>query len=241
MPALRQHTSGRKSHDTGTYNSDAHRLTLVTGIRESPEFVRDLGCCEDDWVADVFVRAARLSDVPKITVIQERCWRSAPGMPVDAPPPASSESVRAWERAVLAPPSPRHQVFVALDATEPVGLSAVAPTTDPDLDPTTASELLVFAVDPKHRRHGHGSRLLTATMESLTTSGVITATVWVNAVDDQSRQFLVSAGWAADGAHRSLALDDESPVETQLRQVRMGTDLSNTDRADSDLVVNPRG
>ncbi|MEO8329877.1 MAG: GNAT family N-acetyltransferase, partial [Candidatus Nanopelagicales bacterium] len=97
---------------------------------------------------------------------------------------------------------------------------------DPDLDPQVTSELIVFGVDPSHRRHGHGSRLLTATAESLASSNIGVATVWLNSSDDASRKFLESAGWGADGAHRRLARDEQDPAELQLRQIRMGTDLS---------------
>jgi GNAT superfamily N-acetyltransferase len=179
-------------------------------------------------VADRFVRLARLGDVPSLTQVQQRCWVDAPGMPQGTPTPNPAESERAWERAILAPPSPRHQVWVALEGNEIVGLAALAPASDPDLDAQSDSELIVLAVDPAHRRHGHASRLLSATMQSLTDSAGRTATSWINASDDASRRFLETAGWGADGAHRTLTIDDGSADAgtAPLRQIRLGTDLS---------------
>jgi len=186
-------------------------------------------------VADRFVRMARLGDVPSLTRVQQRCWVDAPGMPQGAPTPNAAESERAWERAILAPPSPRHRVWVALDRDEIVGLAALAPASDPDLDAQTDSELIVLAVDPAHRRHGHASRLLSATMQSLTDGEEQTATSWVNASDDASRRFLETAGWGVDGAHRSLTIDDDTmdAGTAPLRQIRMGTDLSLPEPADT--------
>ena len=186
-------------------------------------------------MADRFVRLARLGDVPSLTQVQQRCWADAPGMPPGTPTPNPAESERAWERAILAPPSPRHQVWVAIEGDEIVGLAALAPATDPDLDAQTDSELIVLAVDPDHRRQGHASRLLSASMQSLTDSEGRTATSWVNASDDASRRFLETAGWGVDGAHRSLTIDDDGVVAgaAPLRQVRMGTDLSLPEPADT--------
>ena len=44
-----------------------------------------------------------------------------------------------------------------------VGAGAIAPATDPEfLTDEAQANWCLFAVDPKHRRRGHGSRLLTA-------------------------------------------------------------------------------
>ncbi len=186
-------------------------------------------------MADRFVRVARLGDVPSITQVQHRCWVDAPGMPQGTPTPDQAESERAWERGILAPPTPRHQVWVAVEGNEIVGLAGLAPASDPDLDGESDSELIVLAVDPGHRRQGHASRLLAATMQSLTDGGGETATCWVNASDDASRRFLETAGWGADGAHRTLSRSEDL-VEgdaAPLRQIRMGTDLSLPEPADT--------
>jgi hypothetical protein len=46
---------------------------------------------------------------------------------------------------------------------------------------------------------------------------------WLGAADDETRLFLTTAGWAADGAHRTLDLTGDGSV--QVKQVRLHTDL----------------
>jgi hypothetical protein len=49
------------------------------------------------------------------------------------------------------------------------------------------------------------------------------AVTWTPASDDALRSFLSDAGWAADGAHRELQVDDTGDV--RLKQVRLHTSL----------------
>jgi GNAT superfamily N-acetyltransferase len=178
-------------------------------------------------MADVFVRPARLIDAAGFAAVQRRSWLAAReelGLPA---PPDATEMERSWERAVMAPPSDRHATWVAVTSTDAgdtvVAVAALAPGSDPDLDPDTCLELVVFTVDPEHRGRGHGSRLLTAAMQTAADAQEREAVVWVASTDDASRRFLEGAGWAADGAHRTLATDDDAQL---LRQVRMGTVLA---------------
>lgn len=178
-------------------------------------------------MADVVVRPARLGDVAELTAVQLKSWRTAEGLPPgEESVPDVAEAERAWQRAVMVPPTDRHCIWVAAEAEVVVGLAALAPASDPDLDPTSTTELLVLTVDPDRRQRGHGSRLLAAAMQAVADGGQQAAITWVAAQDDASRQFLSGAGWGVDGAHRSLAAHDDSPASDRLRQVRMGTDLS---------------
>jgi len=81
----------------------------------------------------------------------------------------------------------------------------------------------VLSVDPAHRGRGHGSRLLSAALQTATSAGEQEAVAWIASGDDLLRRFLESAGWAADGAHRTLADDGDGPIASELRQVRLGT------------------
>jgi GNAT superfamily N-acetyltransferase len=175
-------------------------------------------------VADASVRLARLADVQAAAAAQLRAWQADGVLPPEALE-GQDESVvaRGWERAVLAPPSRRHQLLVALDGTRVVGLAAIAPATDPDSDPETDTELLLLVVDPDERQLGHGSRLLAAAAHHASDGGAQRMYVWVAANDDTLRSFLDAAGWAADGAHRTL--DRYGDGEVLLRQVRLGTTL----------------
>jgi len=168
-------------------------------------------------MSDVSVRPARLADVPALTAVQLRVWADSelPGVP-DA---ATAE--RAWERAAILPPSPRHRLLVALAQDRVVGVLAAVPATDPDLDPATTSEVVLLAVDPGSRHQGHGSRLLAAAVDLMRRTGDVAAVTWLPAQDDATRAFVVGAGWAPDGAHRSAGVDDEPPV----RWLRLATDL----------------
>lgn len=180
-------------------------------------------------MADVFARPARLIDAAGFAAVQRRSWLAA-GEELDLPiPPDAAEMERSWERAIMAPPSDRHSTWVAIEAAAPgdegdvvVGVAALAPVAEPDLDSDSCLELVVFTVDPEHRGRGHGSRLLTAAMQTAADADEREAVVWVASTDDALRRFLEKAGWAADGAHRTLATDDETQ---RLRQVRMGTAL----------------
>ena len=86
-------------------------------------------------------------------------------------------------------------------------------------DPERDAELVALAVDPARAREGHGSRLLAAAADLLREHAFHTAVTWVFTEDTALRSFLEPAGWAVDGARRTLAL--ERPVEL----VRMHTSL----------------
>jgi GNAT superfamily N-acetyltransferase len=177
-----------------------------------------------------FVRPARLIDAAAFAAVQHRSWAiasAAAGLPE---PPGPQQLERAWERAITVPPSGRHHSWVAVDRSgdgEVVrGVAATAPASDPDLDAASVVEVVLLTVDPDARGAGHGSRLMTAALETAAANGDQEAVVWVASDDDLMRRFLESAGWAADGAYRTLA-EGESTDESahEVRQVRLATGL----------------
>ncbi|GAA0970379.1 GNAT family N-acetyltransferase [Actinocorallia libanotica] len=175
-------------------------------------------------MADVGVRDAILSDTAAVAEIQILAWKAAyrPFMPAEplAEMTASAEPWRErWAEAVTAPPSPRHRLLVAVADGLVTGFAAFAPASDPDLDPGTDAELVTLAVDPARAREGHGSRLLAAVADLLREHSFSTAFTWVFTEDAALRSFLEPAGWAPDGARRTLAL--ERPVE----MIRLHTSL----------------
>jgi GNAT superfamily N-acetyltransferase len=183
-------------------------------------------------VADVSVRPARLGDVERMTAVQLSSLQSTRGIPqIDGAVTDPTTVTRAWERAVMVPPSARHTVWVAIAEDVLVGLAALAPASDPDLHTESVTELLLLTVAPEYRKQGHGSRLLAATMDRLISDQQVAAVTWVTAQDDESRQFLERAGWGVDGAHRTLAQQDDAPPADRVRQIRLGTDLSPSDQA----------
>ena len=187
-------------------------------------------------MSETFVREARLSDAAEFAAVQHRAWTAASaelGLPGA---PELSHIERGWERAITVPPSKRHHSWVAVEVgaadSRVVGVAAVAPASDPDLDDETAIELVLLTVDPSARRRGHGSRLLTAAMHSARDAGEPEAVAWLASADDATRQFLEGAGWAADGAFRTLADGDETDGG-QLRQLRLATSLASSDEVTS--------
>lgn len=188
-------------------------------------------------MADVFVRPARLVDAAAFAGVQHRAW-SVDGPRIGVGDPPSLDALeRAWERGITAPPTDRHRTWVAVDsgsgADVVVGVAALGPATDPDVDGAATVELLLLSVDPDHRRRGHGSRLLTAALQTAGADGEAEAVLWLVSADDELRRFLEGAGWAPDGAFRTLERED-SP--DQVRQLRLGTALGPDDGARSPVA-----
>ncbi len=159
-----------------------------------------------------FVRPARLIDAEAFAQVQRRAWQVSSdelGLP---PPPDQAPVERAWEHSITAPPTDRHRTWVATaghgDGERVVGVAAISPASDPDLDAEQCVELALLAVDPDARRQGHGSRLLSAALQTASDAGEREAVAWVPSPDDVLRAFLEGAGWVADGAFRTLADTD---------------------------------
>jgi hypothetical protein len=63
-----------------------------------------------------------------------------------------------------------------------------------------------------------------AAVDTMVADRFTRAVIWLVADDDATRTFLTDAGWAPDGAHRTLDLDGSGA--TQVKQVRLHTSLS---------------
>ncbi len=179
-------------------------------------------------MADVSVRPARASDAGDLAAIQVAAWRAGyagvlPRARLDALVGQQEDFARAWAEATAAPPTYRHRVLVACEATVVVAGATVGPAEDDDTDPGSDAEVFTLVVDPAHRRRGHGSRLLAASVDFLRGAGFRTAAVWVDRSDVATGALLTSAGWAADSATRRLDLDGDGAVVVD--QVRLHADL----------------
>lgn len=174
-------------------------------------------------MADVSVRRARPADAAAIAEVQVTAWREA-----CAPllPPGVLEQLddaraeRRWRDAAAAPPTGRHRLLVAVGDGRLVGFAAAGPGEDDDLDPATTAEILTLLVDPGSTGRGHGSRLLAATVEQLREAGFTTAVTWLFTADRAARAFFGSAGWAPDGATRTLDMGEPVP------QLRLHVDIA---------------
>ncbi|GAA2380937.1 GNAT family N-acetyltransferase [Dactylosporangium salmoneum] len=183
-----------------------------------------------------FVRPARLDDVVEIARIQLTTWRVAYRrlLPRHVLDRLDEEWItRQWREAIAQPPSPAHRVLVAVEQVDPpgsdpeagpesayvVGFAASGPADDtalaPDEDHTALDKafeataaITDLLVEPRWGRRGHGSRLLAASVDLWRSDGFTTALAWTFADDRVTGRFLESAGWAPDGARRSLDVDD---------------------------------
>lgn len=178
-------------------------------------------------MADVSVRPARDADVAEIARIQLETWRH--GYATILPAPVLDALTRdtardAWAAAVAAPPSPLHHVLVAQEQEWTVGFVALAPADDlqpEDPEPSSTVAIGPLLVEPRWARRGHGSRLMAAAIEHARADGMTRAVCWIPEPDTVSREFLVGAGWAADGLARAL---DTGAGE--LREIRLHVSLA---------------
>lgn len=157
-----------------------------------------------------FVRPARPADVGEIARIQLGTWRTAYQrvLPRQVLADISEGWLRErWSAAVDTPPDRRHRVLVAIEQTVQdyvVGFMASAPSEEDD----SIATIIELLVEPRWGRRGHGSRLLAASVDLWRQDGFRSATAWTFERDAATAKFLTSAGWAPDGAHRALDVDD---------------------------------
>ncbi|GGD18032.1 GNAT family N-acetyltransferase [Nocardioides daphniae] len=175
--------------------------------------------------ADVSVRVAWAEDAPAIAAVQVRAWRHdwSEVLPADRLPDDPRALEPSWRASLVSPGDARRRVLVALERDRLVGFVLTGPATDPDCDQVVVGEMTDLTVDPAQRGAGHGSRLLQAAVDTLVADRFTTAVTWVGSRDDALRTFLTDAGWAADGAHRELALDEDATEG--VRQVRLHTSI----------------
>jgi len=173
-------------------------------------------------MADVSVRPARPDDAAELGRIQVLTWRTAyasilPAAVLESL--AEDAAAAAWREAIVAPPTPRHRVLVALEQEWRVGFAAVGPADDlepGDPEPEATASVGPILVEPRWGRRGHGSRLLAAVVDHARADGLTRAVAWIPEDDAASREFLISAGWAPDGLARAL---DTGAGE--LREIRL--------------------
>lgn len=166
-----------------------------------------------------------MADAAQIGAINVAAWRDrlAGILPADALDQLSADDLgMVWASGILNPPSPLHQVLVAIEDDTVLGYAALGPSTDPDADEHTA-ELLALEVDPAHQRAGHGSRLVSAMADVCRESEMTSVSVWCPVGDEVRRGFLQSAGWGPDTARRDLQV---GPGDGDVvREVRLVTAL----------------
>jgi GNAT superfamily N-acetyltransferase len=177
-------------------------------------------------MADASVRRAVSGDAPGIARVQGAVWARiyAGVLPAELiAGVAGEDGAETWRQVVAEPPTDRHRLLVALDGDRVVGVAALAPASDPDLVPPLDAELHAFCVDPDEEGSGHGSRLLNASADVMREAGFSHLHVWLGEPERGLWTFLEGAGWAADGATRTLDLRGDEQVLVE--QVRLRTSL----------------
>ncbi|WP_116113700.1 GNAT family N-acetyltransferase [Austwickia chelonae] len=165
------------------------------------------------------VRQANPDDAEAVGAVQADLWVGAftDVLPAEALALCTPESfAQAWRSSLSAPPSADHLLLIAAEDESIVGLAAVAPGDEPDLD---ATELLLFGVVERHRCRGHASRLMAAVAESVEQRGGDLLISWVLIGHEEMRAHLQGAGFVADGARRERVVDPEGRTVTEVRLV----------------------
>jgi GNAT superfamily N-acetyltransferase len=176
-----------------------------------------------------YVRVATPDDPGEIARIQLTTWQVAyhrfiPRTVIDQLD--QNWLTRQWEDAVASPPTSQHRVLVAVEQAEepgtkpgqayragfaasgPADPSALAPDENHNALSDGTVAVTELMVEPRWGRRGHGSRLLSASVDHWRQDGFDTAVAWVFRDDAATVSFLTSAGWAPDGAARALDVDD---------------------------------
>ncbi|CAN5403434.1 hypothetical protein BH09ACT10_BH09ACT10_07230 [soil metagenome] len=178
--------------------------------------------------ADVSARLAWAADAEMIAALQIKAWRHAYADVLTADQLAgldASAFADEWRATIERPRDARSRVLVALERVDMRGFALVHPSTDPDGDPIADAEIGEFVVDPDRRGAGHGSRLLSAAVDTMRSDRFTRAQWWIGTEDDRLREFIASTGWHTDGAHRELMGESGE----RLKQIRLHTDLSGAD------------
>lgn len=173
-------------------------------------------------MADASVRPATPDDAPDLARIQAAVWAAVhTDLPAEVlAAVGSADAVQQWAAAAGVPPSPRHRVMTAVAGDRVVGFAALGPATDADTVSSLDGELLALYVDPDARGAGHGSRLVNAVADVARLDGVRHLHAWLAEAEVDLHRFLLAAGWAEDGATRSLDLAGDGAVlvaQTRLR------------------------
>ncbi len=162
------------------------------------------------------VRPARAEDAARIGTIHVAgllrqlgagAGKALPGDVVAMLSPA--EVSTAWRDSITAPPSPKHQVLVALEGDEVVGFAALAPSDAENID----AEIVAFEVDPAFPGDVYPARLLNACADVLATAHASHMRIWLVRGDELRQRFLAESGFAPAGLRRKYEVAGAEVLE----------------------------
>ncbi|MGZ3631966.1 MAG: N-acetyltransferase family protein [Candidatus Limnocylindrales bacterium] len=148
----------------------------------------------------VVVRPATPADAEALARLHLRSWRVTYDpllTPADRRLIRLEERRTAWQ-ARLAGPS--GTAWLAERAGQVLGLVAVGPAEEPDLDARRVGEVTSIHVSPERQGVGLGRQLLTLGEATLRKLGYREAILWVLADNAAARRFYEHLGWLLDGA-----------------------------------------
>jgi ribosomal protein S18 acetylase RimI-like enzyme len=164
------------------------------------------------------VRRAVPEDARAVAVVHVRSWQAAyRGLVPDEVLDSLSVDRRAtlWVDAI-ADPNPRCGVWVAERGGVLVGFVHVRPTKDVDAAPSTG-EVGAIYLAPEAWSLGLGRALLDSAVVDLRRTGFQAATLWVFRDNERARRFYERAGWASDGALKSIEIGGLLLAEVRYR------------------------
>ncbi|MGE3812563.1 MAG: N-acetyltransferase family protein [Candidatus Nanopelagicales bacterium] len=171
-------------------------------------------------LADASVRDARAEDALAIGSVMVASWKQ---LYADVLPAQTLQSLTPlavaddWKRSITSPPTPRHKVLVALEGPALVGYAVAAPAGDAGETAGAVGEVVDLVIHPDSTRHGHGSRLLNASVDHLRAHGYTEVVTWCGERDRLRSRFLESAGFADDGRRRRMDSGPGTPAVVQVR------------------------
>lgn len=168
------------------------------------------------------VRLAMPAEAVDVARIQRRAWGRNPQLAPLLQRITADQATQVWHHAITRPKLATMRVLVALGEAGIVGFVVTQPSEDGDASSTTG-QIAELVVDEAALAGGHRERLVQAAVDTLRTDGFDVATTWVPSDDDELREFLVSGGWGADGAHQELGTEDEAH---SIKLVRLHTRIA---------------
>lgn len=167
------------------------------------------------------IRSARLEDVKNIATIHVRTWQCAYRVLVPDEMLKSlsiEQKEKMWKQKVIQP-SPRAQIFVALQENKVVGFCSVGPCRDEDAD-ETVGELYAIYISPTDSGKGTGTQLIQQAVKFFQEQNFKKATLWVLTDNEKGRHFYEKNGWKPDGKTKVDKRD-----EVELKETRYSIDL----------------
>ncbi|XBH22514.1 GNAT family N-acetyltransferase [Jonesiaceae bacterium BS-20] len=157
--------------------------------------------------ADVSVRPAIVSDAEFYAKVQLAAWglshREALGQEILDQFDEAAIAAQ-WQTAISTPPGAQFALFTALAKDQVVGFAAVSPGT-----------IVALEVAPRFQRQGHGSRLLSASVDRLRRDGAEAVSTWILTTNEPRKSFFGSAGLGPDARVRTLGITSDHTAQEE--------------------------